>query len=203
MSGIPKSNPENIASELKLLLKKSFPEFENRKIRATNVVIASCKKDSESIALIDLEGNLPATISKTMHTELFGHSVTIDSQFLGLTQLYDTSNDQSITAEYVERLTSRNIAKQSSIIAITGLGGHAYNSWRGRGNPNFMWLRHALGNAMPSCRTMTYGYESQLSAFGISRILEYGRAFLSEVDKVRRTTVVRIYLVNHRLDTHG
>ena len=102
VSGLPKSDPGSIKTELKLLLKRAFLEvkIESCKIKALSV-IASCKKDSELVALIDLEGHLPATISNTIYTELLGNSVTVDSQFLGLTQLYDTVNDQPITAEYV------------------------------------------------------------------------------------------------------
>lgn len=37
---------------------------------------------------------------------------------------------------------------------------------------------------------MTYGYESRLSALGISRIQEYARGFRNEVEKVRRTAEV-------------
>lgn len=86
--------------------------------------------------------------------------------------------------------TVRRTAEIRSIIAITDLGGHAYTSWKGKKNPHFMWLRHALGKELPRCRTMTYGYESGLSALSISRIHEYARAFRNEVDKVRRTADV-------------
>ena len=79
-----------------------------------------------------------------------------------------------------------------SIIAITGLDGHAYGSWTGKGNLRQMWLRHFFSKDLPRCRTMTYGYNSKLSSRGIGSLLDYGREFLGEVKKVRYTTEVRM-----------
>ena len=77
-----------------------------------------------------------------------------------------------------------------SIIAIPGLDGHAYGSWRGKGNLGRMWLRHFLSKDLPSCRTMIYGYNSKLSSYGIDTILDYGRQLLEELKKVRNTEEV-------------
>lgn len=53
-----------------------------------------------------------------------------------------------------------------------------------------MWLRHFLSKDMPSCRTMTYGYNSKLTARGIDTIMDYGRELLEELKKVRNTDEV-------------
>src|SRR5271169_3313400 len=74
-----------------------------------------------------------------------------------------------------------------SIIAITGLDGHAYGSWRGKGNLGRMWLRDFLSKDLPHCRTMIYGYNSKLSSHGVDTIMDYGRELIEELKKVRNT----------------
>lgn len=77
-----------------------------------------------------------------------------------------------------------------SVIAITGLDGHAYGSWRGKGNLGQMWLRDFLSKDLPYCRTMIYGYNSKLSMYGIDTIMDYGRGLMEELKKVRNTEEV-------------
>jgi hypothetical protein len=77
-----------------------------------------------------------------------------------------------------------------SIIAISGLDGHAYGSWRGKGNLGRMWLRDFLGKDLPRCRTMIYGYNSKLSSRGVDTILGYGRELMEELKKIRNTKEV-------------
>lgn len=77
-----------------------------------------------------------------------------------------------------------------SIIAITGLDGHAYGSWRGKGNLGRMWLRDFLSKDLPNCRTMIYGYNSKLSSHGINTIMDYGREFLEGIKRIRNTKEV-------------
>lgn len=100
VSGIPRTDVSSIRTELDSILKDSLAEFNDCSISAFDIITA-CKRKSELIALIDLEGNLPATIPQTLYTKLLEHPVTIDSDFIGLTQLYETVRDQPITAEYV------------------------------------------------------------------------------------------------------
>jgi hypothetical protein len=79
-----------------------------------------------------------------------------------------------------------------SIIAITGLDGHAYGSWRGKGNLGRMWLRDFLSKDLPHCRTMIYGYNSKLTSHGVDTIMDYGRGLLEELKKVRATDEVSV-----------
>jgi hypothetical protein len=76
-----------------------------------------------------------------------------------------------------------------SVVAITGLSGHAYGSWRGRGDFNSMWLRDFLKDdeVLRHCRTLTFGYNSKISARGTSCIQDYTEEFLEELGQVRRT----------------
>jgi hypothetical protein len=77
-----------------------------------------------------------------------------------------------------------------SIIAISGLDGHAYGSWRGKGNLGRMWLHDFLSKDLPRCRTMIYGYNSKLSSRGVDTILDYGRELMEELKKIRNTKEV-------------
>ena len=88
--------------------------------------------------------------------------------------------------------TARHLAdlRHYSIIAITGLDGHAYGSWRGKGNLGRMWLRDFLSRDLPHCRTMIYGYNSKLSSHGIDTIMDYGRELMEEIKKIRNETDV-------------
>ena len=85
-----------------------------------------------------------------------------------------------------------------SIIAIHGMDGHAYDSWRG-GNLGRMWLRDFLSKDMPCCRTMIYGYNAKLSSRGIDTILDYSRGFLEEIKNVRRGKEVNLAFRDSRL----
>jgi hypothetical protein len=78
-----------------------------------------------------------------------------------------------------------------SIIAITGMDGHAYGSWMSReGDNSAMWLRDFLAQDLPDCRTMIYGYHSKLLATNTSQLKEYGRLFFAEFEKIRDTRKV-------------
>lgn len=82
-------------------------------------------------------------------------------------------------------------SERCSIIAITGLDGHAYGSWRGKGNLRPMWLRDFLSKDLPNCRTMIYGHNTKLSSRGVDTIMDYGREVLEGIKKVRRSKEVR------------
>jgi hypothetical protein len=56
-----------------------------------------------------------------------------------------------------------------SIIAVTGLGGHAFGSWAY--SPRHMWLRDFLPKDLPHVRVLTYGYNSQLRMASSRNIL--------------------------------
>ncbi|KAF8849682.1 hypothetical protein BDZ45DRAFT_555301, partial [Acephala macrosclerotiorum] len=48
-----------------------------------------------------------------------------------------------------------------SCIAISGLGGHAFGSFKDRAGP-YMWLRDSLPSDLPGARVILYGYDTQL-----------------------------------------
>ncbi|KAI9729393.1 MAG: hypothetical protein M1834_006917 [Cirrosporium novae-zelandiae] len=104
------------------------------------------------------------------------NAVSFDSHFDGFTQLYQTPMANTVTAD---------------IIAITGLGGHAYGSWRGKESLGFMWLRHFLADDLPTCRMMIYGYDAKLRAHNIGKIDNYSRGFLKCIEGIRGTEETR------------
>ena len=50
----------------------------------------------------------------------------------------------------------------SSCLAISGLGSHAFGSWKDR-RSSYMWLRDALPQYLPNARVLIYGYDSKLA----------------------------------------
>lgn len=49
-----------------------------------------------------------------------------------------------------------------SIIAVTGLGGHAFGSFKQSGG-SYMWLRDSLPTDVPNARVLIFGYDSALT----------------------------------------
>ncbi|KAH7013380.1 hypothetical protein EDB80DRAFT_369920 [Ilyonectria destructans] len=72
--------------------------------------------------------------------------LVLEDGFLGITTLYSPPPEDH----------------KVDIIAISGLGGHAFGSFKERGGA-FMWLRDALPSDIPMARTMIYGYESTVA----------------------------------------
>lgn len=123
--------------------------------------------------------------------------LTLDKTFYGLTQLYPTAPGERIIAECVvssfhSRITQCVlITSIISIIAVTGLDGHAYGSWRGKGSLARMWLHDFFAKDLPSCRTMTYGYNTKLRHHSIHTIYDYKLDMLEQIKKARVTSEVK------------
>ncbi|KAI9726380.1 MAG: hypothetical protein M1834_009043 [Cirrosporium novae-zelandiae] len=129
-----------------------------------------------SVALINFENGVPSFIPpegcqvEIKDTE---DDVSFGSHFYGFTQLYQAKQ--------------ANKAISADIIAITGLGGHAYGSWKWKGQTNRMWLRDFLSKDLLNCRTMICGYDSNLLSYDISMVEDYTRQFLEDIKSVRAT----------------
>ncbi|KAF8530881.1 hypothetical protein BDD12DRAFT_914734 [Trichophaea hybrida] len=95
--------------------------------------------------------------------------LTIDSDFHNLTPLNDPKGD--IVAD---------------VIAVTGLAGHAFGSWRNR-KTHQMWLKDLLPHDVQNIRIMTYGYDSRLVGQGKAenRLLDYQRLFIQDIENAR------------------
>lgn len=96
-----------------------------------------------------------------------------------------------------------------SIIAITGLAGHALGSWKSPGGYN-VWLRDFLPDDLPECRILTYGYVSAVQHnIDQYNIKMYADEFLDAIHTFRNAEVctipsrcdVRRPTEEHRQDT--
>ncbi|KAI9688231.1 MAG: hypothetical protein M1822_001737 [Bathelium mastoideum] len=149
-------------------------------IQVHTTIVPSCYNSREErVALVEFQGGVPSFLSKLEKDPLEDvqidngdTDINFDRHFHRFTQLYTPQSDAQVTAD---------------IIAITGLDGHAYGSWRGRGELGRMWLRDFLSQDMPQCRTMTYGYNSKLLVRGTDTTLDYSRGLLDELKWIRNT----------------
>jgi hypothetical protein len=183
----------------------------------TAIVPSCYNNEQDRVALVESRGGVPDFLSELVanplgdwQVEMDDVDISFDQHFFGFTQLYTPKSDVPVTAEYVGLCRwctllslfpralffiifynfffyNTNNLLRRSIIAITGLDGHAYGSWRGKGNLGRMWLRDFLSKDLPCCRTMIYGYNSKLSSHGIDTIMDYGRELMEELKKIRNT----------------
>lgn len=74
--------------------------------------------------------------------------------------------------------------RPKSVIAVTGLSGHAMGSWRNLDSQK-NWLRDFLSEDITHLRTMTYGSATSLvdgSSLGSdSRIIDHRRDFIENI----------------------
>jgi len=71
-----------------------------------------------------------------------------------------------------------------SIIAITGLAGHAFGSWQSR-RTHAMWLYDFLPKQFDNARIMTYGYNSSLLEPNGARLTDHIRDFTEKLRNAR------------------
>ncbi|KAF2727898.1 hypothetical protein EJ04DRAFT_450416 [Polyplosphaeria fusca] len=184
VTGLPASQPDaELTALLEAAIHDSLTKKEWSKQTVSIATAPSCYDDNEKVALVEFHGGSPAFLSELKdnplgdwQVEIGDTDISFDQHFFGFTQLYTPKADSPVTAD---------------IIAITGLDGHAYGSWRGKGNLGRMWLRDFLCKDLPCCRTMIYGYNSKLSSHGIDTIMDYGRGLTEELKKVRNTEELR------------
>ncbi|KAI5839391.1 hypothetical protein DFP73DRAFT_613959 [Morchella snyderi] len=111
---------------------------------------------------------------------------TVDTHFRGLTQL-NNPEDPEI-----------------DIIAVTGLAGHAFGSWRSRERPG-MWLRDLLPKDMEDngymARVLTYGYDTTLNgSHSYAGVNDHSKQFLEAVKGARTMDPTRpLILIGHSL----
>ncbi|KAL6412562.1 hypothetical protein AUP68_03765 [Ilyonectria robusta] len=131
-------------------LRDEFIGKEDGFVEVQSLCLSLCGKLKTATAIFDIDNQrmhqgqwnirLPANRPADQR------SINIEAEFLGLTML----TAPSVTEEH-----------QVDIVAMTGLGGHAFGSFKERGG-NFMWLRDSIHLRLPNARVMTYGYESHV-----------------------------------------
>ncbi|KAH0527489.1 hypothetical protein TsFJ059_002489 [Trichoderma semiorbis] len=182
VTGLPASQTNDALVDF--IRKNLLKGEEQSQSKVTASIVPSCSNNKqETVALVEFGGRVPDFLSaldanplEDWQVEMGDVDINFDQHFFGFTQLYTPKADKPVTAD---------------IIAITGLDGHAYGSWRGKGNLGRMWLRHFLSKDLPYCRTMTYGYNSKLSARGIDTIMDYSRGLMEALKKIRNTEELR------------
>ncbi|UKZ84350.1 uncharacterized protein TrAFT101_000261 [Trichoderma asperellum] len=97
------------------------------------------------------------------------NDLRVDHEFLGMTPLHNGGG----------------IDARVDIIAVTGLAGHAFGSWKSKNEPH-MWLRDFLRQSVPNTRIFTYGYDTKIcdSQSEVS-ILELGKTLLESIKITR------------------
>ncbi|KAF8538592.1 hypothetical protein BDD12DRAFT_884762 [Trichophaea hybrida] len=113
-----------------------------------------------------------------------GSFLVIDSHFHDLTPL--SSPEGKIVAD---------------VVAVTGLAGHAFNSWRSP-DTNSMWLKDFLPKDFKNIRVMAYGYDSSLTGpkRGDARMTDYRRSLLEQLGNARVSANSRpIIFLGHSL----
>ncbi|KAH6971767.1 hypothetical protein BKA56DRAFT_494822 [Ilyonectria sp. MPI-CAGE-AT-0026] len=131
-------------------------------------------------------------LPKTSHTQpVRVQYLMFDLDFLGITTLYTPALEDH----------------KVDIIAISGLGGHAFGSFKER-NGDHMWLRDALPHDLtwetsdcPMARVMIYGYESTVAGSNNMQNLEdLATSFHTSLIELPRGLTTRpIILVAHSL----
>ncbi|KAF3073926.1 hypothetical protein CFAM422_003506 [Trichoderma lentiforme] len=127
-------------------------------------------------------GELEKFLKKTIGD--YNNGLIVDLDFFGLTPLADPLQDTLV-----------------DIIAVTGLAGHAFGSWKSKSKPD-MWLRDFLPGSIPNARVLTYGYDTKLpGSRSKSSILELSRKLLESIKTTRDESTKHrpLILIGHSL----
>ncbi|CAG8221500.1 unnamed protein product [Penicillium salamii] len=190
VTGLSREQPDrDLKTALQEALNDNFADNKRSHIKAEIMIMPLCyENDVERAALMQFRSGVPQFLCELKvdplgdwQIEMGDDDINFDCHFFGFTQLYAPDENKPVIAD---------------IIAITGLDGHAYGSWQGRGNLGHMWLRDFLSKDLPQCRTIIYGYNSKLSSHRVDTILDYGQELIEEIKKVQTTKQIRnTYLV--------
>ncbi|KAF7136892.1 hypothetical protein CNMCM5793_006507 [Aspergillus hiratsukae] len=111
-------------------------------------------------------------------------TLILDTHFTGFTPLQHSEEDNC----------------DVDVIAISGLGGHAFGSFKERGG-HFMWLRDTLPLDFPNARILIYGYDTQLvGSSSFQNLTDLGRGLLLDIKGIREPSQSRpILFIGHSL----
>ncbi|KAH0541229.1 hypothetical protein FGG08_004285 [Glutinoglossum americanum] len=141
-------------SRLEICSLASSPHQHEEKVATiTFEGISNLLPSGSSEWMIDMPGN-GSDGDDEQSTEHQQH-IIIDSHFEGFTPMDSAEKDEDHGVEYPS-------ANTSSIVAVSGLGSHAFGSFKERGG-QYMWLRDALPDDIPSARVLIYGYHTKLA----------------------------------------
>ncbi|KAI5848981.1 hypothetical protein BZA05DRAFT_403338 [Tricharina praecox] len=163
-------------------------------VAETQGLIVSLCRDPEQndspyhqIATVTFPGQEPAALSKCKEDvpvswDLVGVGIVVaDVDFYNMTPLYAATNPRC------------------DIIAVTGLAGHGFGSWKSRGKHD-MWLRDFLPQDLKKLqpRILTWGYDAKLTKSETqNNLVEYGRQFMDAVNAIREDKYRPIIFIGH------
>jgi hypothetical protein len=119
--------------------------------------------------------------------------LVIDTHFKGFTPLRSFQKASDHKVEYVIFLQyNRTMPDLCSCIAISGLGGHAFGSFKEKGGTH-MWLRDSLPHDLPGARILIYGYDSRLeSSQSFQDVRTLAGQFRNHIKAIRVPSAVRL-----------
>ncbi|KAF8248450.1 hypothetical protein K440DRAFT_254380 [Wilcoxina mikolae CBS 423.85] len=147
-----------------------------------------------------------ALVTTSENLEFFQHIGDDKSEHIKI--LDDSTNGKDQTEVYLEvdchfyDLTPLNTPEGdivADVVAVTGLAGHAFGSWRHR-ETRQMWLKDFVPQEVKGVRIMTFGYNSKLIGNTVdNQFLDYRSRFVQMLLSARRTTTEkrRIIFVGH------
>ncbi|VUC27567.1 unnamed protein product [Clonostachys rosea] len=117
-----------------------------------------------------------------------GIAAELDGHFYGITPLH-IGDSETYSAD--------------SIIALSGLNGHAFGSFKARGSP-WMWLRDALPQYIKDSRIFIYGYDTKLiGSSSFQSLRNLGQVLYLTIRNLRQTdsksTGVPLIFIGHSL----
>ena len=125
--------------------------------------------------------------------------LVLDKHFYDLTPLNRAEEPIEMELVNPQKGAIQMLTCTYSVIAITGLAGHAFGSWRSRiaterpiDRP--MWLCDFLPERFPNARIMTYGYDSSLKEPNIANLTDYRRGFIQCLENYRHNCPVSLCL---------
>jgi hypothetical protein len=121
-------------------------------------------------------------------------TISIDSQLLSS---YDESAEHSTANQDPLDRPSAVEAYPMDLVAISGLGSHAFGSFMERGSSH-MWLADALPKDLPGVRILIYGYDTKLEANNCFQSFEgLASAFRLKLSSIRQN--IPLVLLAHSL----
>ena len=108
----------------------------------------------------------------------------------------ESDEDQALTFDtHFHGLTALNTPREKErvveCVAVCGLGGHAFGSFKKKGT-SYMWLRDSLPNDMPNLRVLLFGYDSGLDGSDSNQnVSVIADSFVSHLSRLRPRSKVR------------
>ena len=157
----------------------------------SSIFLSEKLQGQESQWTFELPGRTNITSGQGPHAS----SIIIDSHFKGLTPLNSFEKWEEHVLEYFDDSAAPSERTDfSSCIAIPGLGGHAFSSFKENGGSH-MWLRDTLPHDLRGVRVWVYGYDTKLMDSESFQDLEaLASTFRRSLVFSRRPTSVRHFL---------